>query len=266
MACVTSSECPPWTRTPPRGGAAHRPQRARRATPKVAPGVTEAPISEPDLRAPETRRRVAHQPGIVRSGTPTNLLLVSPILAPIDFEPLTPQLFHPGRTTPSHLGDPVHYLIENGYTESTTSQPTDSRPSVNRRPLDTRTLPTPHHRDRLARPPPLDVGIGGLATAGGIGVPLPQERSTTSPPPRSCSPTESCCASTPTTTPRPVLGDRGRRRQTSGSPPASSSTSTSWATWCSPRCSALGVRGTSRGRCADRGSAGCVACTDFRVC
>ena len=41
----------------------------------------------------------------------------------------------------------------------------------------------------------------GLPTAGGIGVPLPQERSTTSPPPRSCSPTERCCASTPTTTP-----------------------------------------------------------------
>jgi hypothetical protein len=41
--------------------------------------------------------------------------MVNQILAPIDFKPSTPQLFHPRGA--QHPVDPLHYLIEHGYTQ-----------------------------------------------------------------------------------------------------------------------------------------------------
>jgi uncharacterized protein YneF (UPF0154 family) len=60
-----------------------------------------------------------------RGGQPASQSMINQALRPVDVQAVTPGLFQPGPATPANL-DPVHYLIQHGYTQLTTYQP-DSR-------------------------------------------------------------------------------------------------------------------------------------------
>jgi hypothetical protein len=49
--------------------------------------------------------------------------MINNTLARVDVRAVTPELFQPGPATPANLGDPVQYLIQHGYTQLTTYQP-----------------------------------------------------------------------------------------------------------------------------------------------
>jgi hypothetical protein len=58
-------------------------------------------------------------------GQPASLSMINQALRPVDVQAVTPGQFQPGPATPVSI-DPVHYLIQHGYTQLTTYQP-DSR-------------------------------------------------------------------------------------------------------------------------------------------
>jgi ABC-type transport system involved in multi-copper enzyme maturation permease subunit len=60
-----------------------------------------------------------------RGGQPASLSMINQTLHAIDVQAVTPGQFQPGPATPASI-DPVHYLIQHGYTQLTTYQP-DSR-------------------------------------------------------------------------------------------------------------------------------------------
>jgi hypothetical protein len=60
-----------------------------------------------------------------RGGSPASLSMINQTLRPVDVQAVTPGQFQPGPATPASI-DPVHYLIQHGYTQLTTYQP-DSR-------------------------------------------------------------------------------------------------------------------------------------------
>ena len=60
-----------------------------------------------------------------RGGQPASLSMINQALRPVDVQAVTPGQFQPGPATPASI-DPVHYLIQHGYTQLTTYQP-DSR-------------------------------------------------------------------------------------------------------------------------------------------
>ena len=49
--------------------------------------------------------------------------MINNTLARVDVRAVTPELFQPGPATPATLGDPVQYLVQHGYTQLTTYQP-----------------------------------------------------------------------------------------------------------------------------------------------
>ncbi len=61
--------------------------------------------------------------GWFREGHPASLDMINTTLARVDVRAVTPELFQPGPATPANLGDPVQYLIHQGYTQLTTYQP-----------------------------------------------------------------------------------------------------------------------------------------------
>ncbi|MCW2906120.1 MAG: hypothetical protein JWL68_909 [Actinomycetia bacterium] len=60
-----------------------------------------------------------------QGGQPASLSMINQTLHRVDIQAVTPGLFQPGPATPANI-DPVHYLIQHGYTQLTTYQP-DSR-------------------------------------------------------------------------------------------------------------------------------------------
>jgi ABC-type transport system involved in multi-copper enzyme maturation permease subunit len=60
-----------------------------------------------------------------RHGQPASLSMINQTLHAVDIQAVTPGLFQPGPAAPASI-DPVHYLIQHGYTQLTTYQP-DSR-------------------------------------------------------------------------------------------------------------------------------------------
>jgi hypothetical protein len=61
--------------------------------------------------------------GWFKGGSPATLDMINNTLARVDVRAVTPELFQPGPATPANLGDPVQYLIQHGYTQLTTYQP-----------------------------------------------------------------------------------------------------------------------------------------------
>ena len=57
-----------------------------------------------------------------RGGSPASLDMIRQTLHAIDVQALTPGLFQPGPATPPSI-DPLHYLVQHGYTLLTTYQP-----------------------------------------------------------------------------------------------------------------------------------------------
>jgi hypothetical protein len=60
-----------------------------------------------------------------RGGKPASLSMINQTLHGVDIQAVTPGQFQPGPATPASV-DPVHYLVQHGYTQLTTYQP-DSR-------------------------------------------------------------------------------------------------------------------------------------------
>jgi ABC-type transport system involved in multi-copper enzyme maturation permease subunit len=57
-----------------------------------------------------------------RGGSPASLSMINQTLHRVDIQAVTPGAFQPGPATPANI-DPVHYLIQHGYTQLTTYQP-----------------------------------------------------------------------------------------------------------------------------------------------
>ena len=57
-----------------------------------------------------------------RGGSPASLSMINQTLHRVDIQAVTPGQFQPGPGTPAST-DPVHYLIQHGYTQLTTYQP-----------------------------------------------------------------------------------------------------------------------------------------------
>jgi hypothetical protein len=49
--------------------------------------------------------------------------MINQTLARVDVHAVTPEVFQPGPATPPNFEDPALYLIQHGYTQSTTYQP-----------------------------------------------------------------------------------------------------------------------------------------------
>jgi hypothetical protein len=83
----------------------------------------EAPLvtANPNFAAP----RVGAEPVVDRGGHPASLSMINQTLRGIDTQAVTPGQFQPGPATPASI-DPVHYLIQHGYTLTTVYEP-DSR-------------------------------------------------------------------------------------------------------------------------------------------
>jgi hypothetical protein len=83
----------------------------------------EAPVVTTSLHVPHAAWVISQL--WIRGGKPASLSMINQTLRPVDVQAVTPGRFQPGPATPASI-DPVHYLIQHGYTQLTTYQP-DSR-------------------------------------------------------------------------------------------------------------------------------------------
>ncbi len=81
----------------------------------------EAPLVTHNINAPAGALMINQ--GLFWGDKPASLDMINQTLARVDVQALSPQVFHPGPATPPNFEDPVLYLIQHGYTQSTTSQP-----------------------------------------------------------------------------------------------------------------------------------------------